>query len=143
MDNKELVLEVEATEEEMEAVCEFVDELLDGVDCFMEARTKLDMAVEEIFVNIASYAYGSKVGKAVIRGSISPEPPYTVTLVFEDSGKAFNPLEQEASNFTPAIRRRTVGGLGIFLARSMADEISYERRQEKNILTIKKDMVKA
>ena len=66
-----------------------------------------------------------------------------MTLVFEDSGKAFNLLEQEAPNLTPAIRRWTVGGLGIFLARSMADEISYERRQEKNILTIRKDMVEA
>ena len=66
-----------------------------------------------------------------------------MTLVFEDSGQAFNPLEKEAPDLSPAVRRRTVGGLGIFLARSMADEVSYERRQEKNILTIRKDMVEA
>ncbi|MBP3690070.1 MAG: ATP-binding protein, partial [Schwartzia sp.] len=65
----------------------------------------------------------------------------TVTLSFEDEGVAFNPLDRKPPDLTPAVRRRQIGGLGIFLARSMSDEIGYERKDGKNILTIKKKMV--
>lgn len=140
MSNKNAVLVVEATEDSLDNVTEFIDELLEDLPCSPEARAKLDMATEEIFVNIASYAYAPDTGQATIRGSVLQEPPCTLTLIFEDSGKKFNPLEREAPNLSPAIRRRIVGGLGIFLARSMADEISYEYRDEKNILSVKKNM---
>ena len=140
MSDKNAVLVVEATEDALDNVTEFIDELLQGLPCSPDNRAKLDMATEEIFVNIASYAYVPETGQATIRGSVIDEPPCTLTLTFEDGGKKFNPLEKEAPNLSPAIRRRIVGGLGIFLARTMADEISYEYRDEKNILSLKKFM---
>lgn len=140
MSDKNAILVVEATEDSLDNVTEFIDKLLENLPYSPEARAKLDMATEEIFVNIASYAYASDTGQATIRGSVVEEPTCTLTLIFEDNGKKFNPLERETPNLSPAIRRRIVGGLGIFLARSMADEISYEYREEKNILCIKKNM---
>lgn len=141
MENKEMVLKVAATEEEMDTVCGFVDDILAEIPFSIEEKTKLDMAVEEIFVNIYNYAYGEGTGQVVIKGVLSLAPPYTLTVVFEDRGVEFNPLARETPDLTPDVRRRTVGGLGIFLARSMADEISYERRDGKNILTVRKNMV--
>lgn len=164
MATKEAALTVAAVDDEIDAVSEFLDELLADVPCGAEARTQLDMAVEEIFVNISHYAYrdgslreplhttdsqslhsqesvmGEGSGKVVVRGSVMTEPPYTVTLSFEDEGKAFNPLDRKPPDLTPAVRRRQIGGLGIFLARNMSDEIGYERKDGKNILTIKKNM---
>ena len=140
MTTKEAVLTVAAMDDEIDAISEFIDELLASVPFDAEARTQLDMAVEEIFVNISHYAYGEGTGDVVVRGSVAAEPPYTVTLAFEDEGKAFNPLDRKPPDLTPAVRRRQIGGLGIFLARSMSDDISYERKDGKNILTIKKNM---
>ena len=139
-EKQELMLTVEATDDKLDTVWGFVDEIVSSVSCSAMAKTQLEVAVEEIFVNISSYAYGNGRGQAIIRGSVSSEPPLALTLVFEDEGKEFNPLQKEPPDLTPAVRRRKVGGLGIFLARNMVDEISYERREGKNVLTIKKNM---
>ena len=140
MSVQEAVLTIEAIDDNMDEVTAFIDEFLSQGPCSAAARVQLTVAVEEIFVNIAHYAYGEKVGNLVIRGNVSRESPWTVVMVFEDDGMAFNPLEVDPPNLTPAVRRRQVGGLGIFLVRSMTDEIGYERREGKNILTIKKTM---
>ena len=124
----------------MDAVNEFIDELLANVPFSAEARAKLDIAVEDLFVNIAHYAYGETKGEVTIYGSASLKEPYPLTLTFVDEGQAFNPLDKEPPDLTPAVRRRTVGGLGIFLMRSMADNVSYERQDGKNRLTIRKNM---
>ncbi len=141
MSEKEAVLTVAASDDEMDAVNAFIDMLVADVPFDEEARTQLDMAVEEIFVNISHYAYGEGTGQVTVRGRVAQEPPYTVTVAFEDEGLAFNPLEKKPPDLTPAVRRHKIGGLGIFLARSMSDEIGYERRQGKNVLTIRKKMV--
>ena len=164
MTTKEDVLTVAANDDEIDAIGEFLDRLLAETPVGDEARSQLDVAVEEIFVNISHYAYGEGTGEVVVRGSVTAEPPHTegpsglahtgaanslrsqaapitVTLSFEDEGVAFNPLDRKPPDLTPAVRRRQIGGLGIFLARSMSDEIGYERKDGKNILTIKKKMV--
>ena len=138
---KQDVLTVAANDDEIDAIGEFLDNLLEDVPVSAETRAQLDMAVEEIFVNISHYAYGEGTGEVVVRGGVTAEPPHTVTLSFEDEGVAFNPLDRKPPDLTPAVRRRQIGGLGIFLARSMSDEIGYERKDGKNILTIKKKMV--
>ena len=137
---KESVLTVAANDDEIDAVSEFLDELLAETPVGDEARSQLDVAVEEIFVNISHYAYGEGTGEVVVRGGVTAEPPHTVTLSFEDEGVAFNPLDRKPPDLTPAVRRHQIGGLGIFLARRMSDEIGYERKDGKNILTIKKKM---
>lgn len=137
---KQAVLTVAAKDDEIDAIGEFLDGLLEGTSVGDEARSQLDVAVEEIFVNISHYAYGEGEGDVVVRGSVAAEPPHTVTLSFEDEGAAFNPLDRKPPDLSPAVRRHQIGGLGIFLARRMSDEIGYERKDGKNILTIKKNM---
>lgn len=145
MSDKEAVLKVDATLEGLDAVNEFVDELLKDVPCTDEMRAKLDILVEEVFVNIVNYAYAPGTGQAAVRGRISQDSDSVITLVFEDSGIKFNPLERKESLSAAAVRKRTKnrqrGGLGIFLVRDIADEIHYEWRDGKNILTVKKRMV--
>ena len=137
---KEGIIRVAAEDSSMDDVNEFIDDLLTKVPFSAEARAKLDIAVEDLFVNIAHYAYGEGKGEVTIYGNVSLQAPYPLTLTFEDWGQAFNPLDREPPDLTPAVRRRTVGGLGIFLMLSMADEVTYERQDEKNRLTIKKNM---
>jgi len=145
LSDKEAVLTVDATLDGLDAVNEFVDELLKDVPCTDEMRAKLDILVEEVFVNIVNYAYAPGTGRAAVRGRISPNPDYVITLVFEDSGIKFNPLERKESLSAVAVRKRAKnrqrGGLGIFLVCDIADEIHYEWRDGKNILTVKKRMV--
>jgi len=137
---KEAVLTIEAVRDEIGAVEDFLDELMDGVPCTMEEKVKLRIVAEEIFVNIASYAYQDAGGKATIRGRASSDPPCSVTLIFEDRGKPFDPLGKAPPDLTPDVRKRAAGGLGIFLVRNLVSEIYYDHRDGKNILTVKKNV---
>lgn len=100
--------------------------------------TKIELMVEEIFVNIANYAYGDKEGDATIIFSISDDDPKVLELSFIDSGTAYNPLEKEMPDISLSAEDRGIGGLGIFLYKTLADDISYKREDGKNILTVKK-----
>lgn len=134
--SRELV--VEATVENLTAVNSFVDELLEDIDFSMKERMQLALAVEELFVNIANYAYAPATGMATIRGMIV-EHPSGVVLVFEDEGMPYDPLAKEDPNTEAPIEERDIGGLGIFLVKKNVDDIHYEYRDRKNVLTIRKN----
>lgn len=128
---------VPAKTDELERVLDFVNETLEGTDCSMRIQTQIDIAVEEIFVNIANYAYNPEIGKAEIVVEIT-EKPVTVAITFEDSGVPYNPLEKQDPDITLNAEERDIGGLGIFMAKKSMDDIEYTYRDGKNILTIKK-----
>lgn len=128
---------VPAKTEELDRVLDFVNETLEGTDCSMRIQTQIDIAVEEIFVNIANYAYNPEIGKAEIVVEIT-EKPVTVAITFEDSGVPYNPLEKQDPDITLNAEERDIGGLGIFMAKKSMDDIEYTYRDGKNILTIKK-----
>ncbi len=128
-------LTVDATTEKLQAVNEFIDGFLEENGCSPKAQMKVDLAVEEIFVNIANYAYGDSVGKAEI--SIENNDG-EVTIVFKDSGVPYNPLERKEPDVTLSADDREIGGLGIFLTKKNMDSVSYEHKDGKNILTMKK-----
>lgn len=128
---------VPAKTDELDRVLDFVNETLEGADCSMRIQTQIDIAVEEIFVNIANYAYNPEIGKAEIVVEIS-EQPVTVAITFEDSGVPYNPLEKKDPDVTLNAEERDIGGLGIFMAKKSMDDIEYTYRDGKNILTIKK-----
>lgn len=96
-------------------------------------RTRLEVAVEEIFVNIASYAYGGEAGRIQI-GCGLHEGMFVVQ--FRDWGKPFNPLKQPEPDIDSPAARRPIGGLGIYLTKTYADCIFYEYADGVNILTI-------
>lgn len=128
---------VDATVENLITVNDFVDELLAGTDCPMNAKFKIDLVVEEIFVNIANYAYGETGGKAVVQGCID-ENPRRLTLRFVDEGVPYDPLKKDPPDLTLSPEKREIGGLGIFLVKSNVDEVTYQYEKGKNILTIMK-----
>lgn len=100
---------------------------------------QLELAVEEIFINIASYAYPPGTGKVWIGCDVS-EDTMSVTLTFTDCGPEFDPLKSPEPDVNAPAEERGIGGLGIFLVKRNVDGISYRRRDGFNILTIEKNL---
>lgn len=99
-----------------------------------ELTNKLDMCAEEIFANITFYAYPDKHGIFEVEIKKSNN---RISLEFQDKGIAYNPLEKPDPDINLPPEERPLGGLGIFMVKEMADEISYKRVDDKNILTLK------
>jgi len=128
---------IEAATEKLSEVLAFLDEFLEANEVPMKAAMQLDLAVEELFVNIASYAYAPDSGMATVSVCIEDEPR-CVTVKFTDTGKAYNPLDREDPDTTLTAEERGIGGLGIFMVKKSMDEMTYEYANGANILTIKK-----
>lgn len=105
--------------------------------CSMKTQMQIDLAVEEIFVNIASYAYAPGEGTACVEAEISGD---SAVITFTDRGTPYNPLEKEDPDVTAMAQERKIGGLGIFLTKQVMDEVRYERRDGQNILTLRKKL---
>ena len=130
----------------LEAKVENLDELLDmlnaklnAMDCPTKQRIQLDVAVEELFVNIAHYAYEDVVGNAVIYLNPS-EDDSQIEITFEDEGTPYNPLEKEDPNVKLSAEERQIGGLGIYMVKKSMDGMEYEFKNGKNRLTIRKKL---
>lgn len=132
-------LEIEAETENLNEVQAFVEEHLRAADCPMNAKMQIDVAVEEIFVNIASYAYAPEKGKATVRVEVS-EDPVAVAITFLDGGMPYDPLARKDPDITLSAEERGIGGLGIFMTKEMMDDVVYEYKDGKNILTLKKNL---
>ena len=130
-------LTVDAVVKNIEVVTDFVNEELDKHDCLMKARMQIDVAIDELFGNIAHYAYDNGTGSATVRIEVTEEP-LAVILTFIDSGKPFNPLERPEPDTTLSAQERAIGGLGIFLVKKTMDEVVYRYEDGHNILSIKK-----
>lgn len=131
-------LEIKATVENLDTVIAFIDEQLEVADCPMKTQMQIELAVEEIFVNIAHYAYAPDTGMACIAVDISDGK---ALITFEDSGIPYDPLAKPDPDTTLAAEYRDVGGLGIFMVKKSMDDVRYEYRDGKNILTIVKRLV--
>ena len=132
-------LEIEAVRDNLEDVQAFVEERLEAADCSPKALLRISVAVEEIFVNIASYAYAPEKGKATVRVEVSKEP-VSVTITFVDHGVPYDPLAREDPDVTLSADEREIGGLGIFMTKQIMDDVAYEYKDGKNILTLKKNL---
>ena len=127
-------LTLPAQTERLPEVLAFVEEQLEEAGCPMKAQMQISVATEEVYVNIASYAYAPGSGMATIRLELTQEP--AVVLTFIDSGIAFNPLEKEDPNVNLPAEERQIGGLGIFMTKKTMDEVRYERAGDRNVLTL-------
>ena len=130
-------LDIEAKTENLDQVLAFVDEELEKYECGMKTQMQIDIAVEEIFVNIAHYAYNPAVGKATIRIEVTDG---TVSLTFIDNGVPYDPLAKEDPDITLSAEERQIGGLGIFMVKKSMDDVKYEYKDGSNILTLSKDL---
>ena len=132
-------LTIEATVENIAAVTDFVNEQLEAYSCPLKAQMQIDIAIDELFGNIAHYAYNPDTGVATVRVEVN-EDPLAVVISFIDEGVPFDPLNSEAPDTSLSAEEREVGGLGIFMVKNTMDEITYEYRDGHNILTIKKNI---
>lgn len=117
----------------------FIDGILEENECNMKVRMQIDVAVEEIFVNIASYAYTPDVGMATIQAEIL-EDPKRIEITFIDKGIPYNPLAKEDPDTTLSAEERQIGGLGIYMVKKSMDAMRYEHTDGQNILTLVKNI---
>lgn len=132
-------LTLEARLENLDQVLDCLNEILEEADCPMKQQTQLDIAVEEIFVNIAHYAYTPDIGMAEIEMEIEKDPA-SIVITFSDSGKPYNPLEKEDPDVTLPLEKRQIGGLGIYMVKKSMDDMTYVHRDGKNVLTIRRNL---
>ena len=126
-----------ATVENIEVVTDFVNEQLEAMECPMKAQMLIGIAIDELFGNIAHYAYAPDVGEATVRVEVS-ENPLSVVITFIDGGVPYDPLATEDPDTTLSAEERDIGGLGIFMVKKSMDEITYRYEGGKNVLSIRK-----
>ena len=132
-------LTIAATVENIESVTDFVNEQLEALDCPMKAQMQIDIAIDEIFSNIAHYAYNPEIGQATVRVEV-PEDPLSVMITFIDNGVPYDPLAKADPDTTLSAEEREIGGLGIYMVKKSMDDIAYEYKDGHNILKIKKNL---
>lgn len=132
-------ISIAATIENIEVVTDFVNEELEALDCPMKAQMQIDVAIDELFSNIAHYAYSPEVGDATVRVEVV-EDPLSVIITFIDKGVPYDPLAKADPNVTLSAEEREIGGLGIFMVKKTMDEVTYEYKDGRNILAIRKSL---
>lgn len=130
------------SQDQLGPVQDFIAEELERCDCPPRVKFQIDVAVEEIFINIAHYAYHpGQAGTATIRCCVGGDP-LQVTIQFLDNGKPFNPLAKEDTDITLSAEERGIGGLGILMVKKSMDAVDYAYENGSNVLTIKKSIQK-
>jgi anti-sigma regulatory factor (Ser/Thr protein kinase) len=128
---------VKAGLDNLNRVLACVDEELETAGCSMKTQMQVDIAVEEMFVNIANYAYAPGEGDAdVCVETEEADGGKRIRITLADQGKPYDPLMQEAPDVSLPAEKRKIGGLGIFMARKNMDDMTYEYRDGRNILTM-------
>lgn len=126
-------LSVTANIDNLDKVIAFVEDILHKHNCCFDSEVQLDVAVEEVFVNIAQYAYPPKDGNVLIKCTVENDK---AIITFTDSGVYYDPLKMPDPDVIKQRKENQVGGLGIFLVKKSMDKMVYEYKDGKNILTI-------
>ena len=127
----------DAAVDQLDEVLAFVTDQLDQLDCPPKHRIQIEVAVEELFVNIASYAYRPGTGTADVTVE-ALDNPKAVEITFRDSGVPYDPLAKQDPDISLSADDRQIGGLGIFMVKKTMDDMRYEYKDNQNVLTIRK-----
>lgn len=128
----------EADDKNLAEVIEFVKSPVQD-ELSLEIENKVELAVEEIFVNVAHYAYGENTGTVTITSSLETEPK-RLCVEFCDQGIPFDPLAKPDPDITLSAEDRKIGGLGIFLTKKFMDKVEYRYENGSNILYFEKNL---
>ncbi|MDR2570820.1 MAG: ATP-binding protein [Oscillospiraceae bacterium] len=129
---KNTELTVEAKIENIGTVLDFVNERLG--DCPDKVKNQIGIVIDEIYSNIAKYAYHPGSGDVTVAVDVGED----VVITFTDSGIAHDPLSMDDPDVTLSAEEREIGGLGIFMVKKIMNSTEYKRNGNKNILTVKK-----
>ena len=121
---------------ELDNVLAYISKIAEPLNFSMKELNQLLICTEEIFVNIASYSYEEEGNMTLIADTNDNK----IKLVFIDNGVKFDPLAKVDPDITMSADERNIGGLGIFMVKTMMDEVNYEYKNEHNILTIVKNI---
>ncbi|GBU20846.1 hypothetical protein R80B4_00733 [Fibrobacteres bacterium R8-0-B4] len=132
-------LTIDARVGNLNMVIRFISERLEAAGCGMKQLAQMTIAAEEVFVNIARYAYGQMGGGATVRVAVGDE----AVVEFEDCGKPYNPIDKTDPDIAVGVDKREIGGLGVFMVKKLMDSVEYRRVGEKNILTLRKKLAPA
>ena len=133
-------LHIRAAVEKLDEVLDFVNVHLEGWDCPQKTLFQLDVAVEEIYVNVAHYAYGEEGGGDVtIRIELDMDRK-RVSITFTDSGIPYDPLAKPDPDVNASLEERPIGGLGIYMVKKSMDDVVYARIGDTNNLTLVKNL---
>ena len=126
---------LEAARDNLDEIMAFVEDQLEATDILLRDQMKLMVSIEEIFVNIATYAYKPGTGEVSVIFERCEEPA-EVRITFVDQGVPYDPLAKEDPDITLPAEKRQIGGLGIFMVKKSVDDMVYEYRDHCNILTL-------
>ncbi|ONI38017.1 histidine kinase [Candidatus Epulonipiscium fishelsonii] len=132
---------VKGTIENIDKITEFVNAQLNKLDCPPKTQVQIDIAIDELFSNIARYAYNPSIGLVTVKVEILEEN-LAVIITFIDNGKPHDPLRRKDPDVTLSADEREIGGLGIFMVKKSMDKISYEYKNGQNVLSIQKNIQK-
>ena len=139
MESKMYELKIAADVEKLPEVLAFIQQHLEEADCPPKAQMQISIAAEEIFVNIAHYAYAPGTGDAMVRLELSPEPA-TAIITFLDHSVPFDPLAKPDPDVTLSAEDRQIGGLGIYMTKKTMKDVRYEYKDGRNILRLEKKL---
>ena len=125
----------EAKTDNLHLLLDLLESELEKHGCNMKITTSLLIAIEEIFVNVSKYAYPNSTGNVTVKFDFINDD---VVFTFIDSGIPFDPVAKQDPDITLNAEDRPIGGLGIYMVKKTMDEMKYERKDNKNILFMKK-----
>lgn len=125
----------DAAIENLYPILTVVDEEVSKINGDKAVISDINICIEEIFVNIVSYAYRDTIGQVEMKLEITDD---TFHMLFCDSGIPYNPLERANPDTTLSASERSIGGLGIFMVKEMMDSVTYEYKEKRNCLQITK-----
>lgn len=125
-------------EQELSRVAEFMETVCDELQLDMHVAMKLQVAMEEMVTNVIFYAYpkGTSADITLTAESDGQE----LTFVLSDTGKPFDPTAKEDADLDVNPMDREQGGMGILIVKNIMNEVSYQRLEGRNLLTMKKDI---
>ena len=130
---------IEATVQNIPKIINFIDNAMDEWGATVKTKYRIDVAADEILVNISHYAYAPNAGEVTVQMDLD-EATRMLSIVFTDSGMPFDPLQKPDPDVTLPKEQRQIGGLGIFIVKKIMDAVDYRREGGRNILTLHKQI---
>ena len=122
---------------ELEHVARFVEEIGEELGLDMEMQMNLNLVMEEMVSNVIFYAYPRETDATI--ELMAESDGKELTFVLSDQGRAFDPTLKEDADMDINPAERDLGGMGIFIVKNIMNQVTYQRLEGKNLLTMKKE----